>query len=138
MKIVYVISTLFLVMLVNQSIAQTMPRSEFTLQLSKNQVEIKPGTATEVSVSIVRSKSFTRSKGKLGLSSTLPQGVSITFEPAEGLFESSVATVNVAENVKAGTYQLIVNAELNHIVKGSILKLTVTDKKSNEVVMINE
>jgi hypothetical protein len=136
MKIIYLISALLLVGLVTE--AQVAPRSEFSIQLSKNLLEVKAGTSTEFTVTILRSKTYTRSKGKLGFSSALPPGVSITFEPAEGLFESSIATVSLEENVKPGQYQIIVNAELNRTRKGSVLKLVVPERKANEVVTVNE
>lgn len=137
MKFIYLLSAWLLVGLVTESTAQTAPRTEFAMQLSKNAFDVKPGTSTEFTVHIQRSKTFTRSKGKLGFSSSLPEGVTITFEPAEGLFETSIATITVSEHAKAGQYQVIVNAELNRVVKGSILKITVPEKKVNEVVTIN-
>lgn len=136
MKIIYLISTLLLVGLAAE--AQVTPRSEFTIQLSKNLLEVKAGTSTEFTVTISRSKTYTRSKGKLGFSSALPEGVSITFEPAEGLFESSIATVTLDQKVKPGQYQIIVNAELNRTRKGSVLKLVVPERKGNEIVTVNE
>jgi hypothetical protein len=136
MKIIYLISTLLLVGLATE--AQVTPRSEFTIQLSKNLLEVKAGTSTEFTVTISRSKTYTRSKGKLGFSSALPEGVSITFEPAEGLFESSIATLTLDQKVKPGQYQIIVNAELNRTRKGSVLKLVVPERKGNEIVTVNE
>ncbi len=137
MKFIYLLSAWLLVGLVTESTAQTAPRTEFAMQLSKNAFDVKPGTSTEFTVQIIRSKTFTRTKGKLGFSSSLPEGITITFEPTEGLFETSNATITVSEHAKAGQYQVIVNAELNRVVKGSILKITVPEKKVNEVVTIN-
>jgi uncharacterized membrane protein len=137
MKFMYILSALLLVGLVTESTAQTAPRSEFAMQLSKNAFDVKPGTSAEFTVTILRSKTFTRSKGKLGFSSALPEGVTITFEPAEGLFETSTGTITVSENAKAGQYQVIVNAELNRVVKGAIVKISIPERKSNEIVTIN-
>lgn len=138
MRILYMITLLFFVAVSTETIAQTAPRTEFAIQLSKNALEVKAGTSTELNVTILRSKTYTKSKAKLGFSSQLPEGVSVSFEPAEGLFETSVATISVAENTKAGNYQFILNAELNNKVKGSIVKLEVTEGKGNTVVTMNE
>ncbi|MBX2964362.1 MAG: hypothetical protein KF687_17775 [Cyclobacteriaceae bacterium] len=138
MKPIYTIVILFLVALSAESFAQTAPRTEFTVQLSKNALDVKVGTTSELNVTILRSKTYTKSKAKLGYSTRLPEGISISFEPAEGMFETSVATISVAETAKAGQYLLILNAELNNKVKGSTLKLNVTEGKGNTVVSVNE
>jgi hypothetical protein len=135
MKIMYLLSFLLLVGLVTESIAQsTAPQKEFTLSLSENELTVKPGTSSEFLVTILRSKSYTKSSAKLGFSSVLPEGISITFQPSEGIFETSTASVVIADTVKPGKYQIIVNAKLNNTVKGSILKVVVADKKGSEVV----
>lgn len=138
MKTLYMIALLFFVAASTETLAQTAPRTEFAIQLSKNALEVKAGTTTEINVNILRSKTYTKSKAKLGFSSKLPEGITASFEPAEGMFETSVATISVAENTKAGQYQLILNAELNNKVKGSIVKLVVTEGKGNAVVTLNE
>ncbi|MBX2946961.1 MAG: hypothetical protein KF725_14090 [Cyclobacteriaceae bacterium] len=138
MKNLYMFILLFFVAVATETFAQTAPRTEFAIQLSKNALEVKAGTTTELNVNIHRSKTYTKSKAKLGFSSQLPEGVSVTFEPAEGMFETSVATIKVAENAKVGNYQLILNAELNNKVKGSIVKLVITEAKGNAVVSLNE
>lgn len=137
-KIMYMIAFLFFVAPSTETFAQTAPRTEFAIQLSKNTLEVKAGTSTELNLNILRSKTYTKSKAKLGFSSKLPEGITASFEPAEGMFETSVVTISVAENTKAGQYQIIVNAELNNKVKGSILKLAVTEGKGNPVVTLNE
>lgn len=102
------------------------PRTEYSVSVSENKIQVKPGESKELTVSILRSKSFAKAQAKLGLSSGLPEGVTIGFAPAEGLFESSVATVSVAPNTKEGEYQLILKTTLNNKIKGTIVKLTVT------------
>lgn len=102
------------------------PRTEYSVSVSENKIQVKPGESKELTVSILRSKSFSKAQAKLGLSSGLPEGVTIGFAPAEGLFESSVATVSVAPNTKEGEYQLILKTTLNNKIKGTIVKLTVT------------
>lgn len=135
MKTMYLLSFLLLAGLATEINAQTMaPKKEFTLTLSENELSVKPGTSSEFMVTILRSKAYTRSSAKLGFSSALPEGVTITFQPADGMFDSSIASVVVTENAKPGKYQVIVNAKLNNTVKGSILKVVVADKKGSEIV----
>jgi hypothetical protein len=102
------------------------PRTEYSVSLSENKIQVKPGESKELTVSILRSKSFSKAQARLALSSSLPEGITIGFAPAEGLFESSVATISVAPNAKEGEYQLILKTTLNNKIKGTIVKLSVT------------
>lgn len=102
------------------------PRTEYSVSLSENKIQVKPGESKDLTVSILRSKSFAKAQAKLGLSSALPEGITIGFAPAEGLFESSVATITVAPNTKEGECQLILKSTLNNKTKGAIVKLAVT------------
>lgn len=102
------------------------PRTEYSVSLSDTKIQVKPGQSKEVTVSILRSKSFSRAEAKLGLSSTLPEGITIGFAPTEGMFDSTVATISVAPNTKEGEYQLIVRTTLNNKIKGTIVKLLVS------------
>ena len=102
------------------------PRTEYSVSVSENKLQVKPGESKALTVSILRSKSFSKAEAKLGLSSGLPEGVTVSFEPAEGMFESSVATITVGPATKEGEYQLILKTTLNNKIKGSIIKLTVS------------
>lgn len=138
MKIAYLFTALLLATAISTSSAQQVaPRTEFIVKVSQNTVEIKPGTTTEISVDILRSKAYTKMNAKLGFSSQLPEGITATFEPAEGVITSSKLTFVASSTAKPGQYQLILNGTLNNKVKGTILKLTVTDSPSNEVVKAN-
>lgn len=102
------------------------PRTEYSVSLSENKLQIKPGESKELTISILRSKSFSNAQAKLGLSSALPEGITIGFAPAEGLFDSSVATLTVAPNTKEGEHSVILKSTLNNKIKGTIVKLVVT------------
>ena len=102
------------------------PRTEYSVSLSENKIQVKPGESKEVTISILRSKSFAKAQAKLGLSSGLPEGITIGFAPAEGLFDSSVATLTVSPNTKEGEYSVILKSTLNNKIKGTIIKLIVT------------
>jgi len=102
------------------------PRTEYSVSLSENKIQVKPGESKEVTISILRSKSFAKAQAKLGLSSGLPEGITIGFAPAEGLFDSSVATLTVSPNTKEGEYSVILKSTLNNKIKGAIIKLIVT------------
>ncbi len=117
---------------------KTAPRTEFTVDLSSSKLEIKPGNNVDVTITLNRSKGYSKSKAVLGLSSGLPDGVTVTFEPSEGVLESSVARISVAETTKPGNYMLILNSTIQYKSKGATLKLTVLDEKGTAVVSAKE
>lgn len=100
------------------------PVKEFTLSLPVNSVEMNSSDSQKISYVITRSKSFSKSKGYMNVATNLPAGFSITFEPAEGIFERGKATLTTL-NAAAGTYNIILNATLSNKKKGSILTVLV-------------
>ncbi|WP_133259648.1 hypothetical protein [Pseudochryseolinea flava] len=106
---------------------KTTPKSEFTVELSTTTVSAKPGETTSVDITLNRSKSYSKSNAKLGLSSGLPAGVTIEFEPAEGVIEKSTAKISLSREVKAGSYTIILNSVIQNKSKGKTLKLVVND-----------
>lgn len=107
------------------------PRTEYSVSLSENKIQVKPGESKEITVSILRSKSFAKSEAKLGLSSGLPEGITVTYANAEGMFDSTVATITASPETKEGEYQLILKTTLNNKTKGSIVKLVVGSSIQN-------
>ena len=61
----------------------------------------------------------------MGLSSALPAGVTLTFDPDKGDGDLCQATISALSDAQPGTYSVIVNATLNYKTKGSILKIAV-------------
>lgn len=125
----YILTIVLATAAMTASVAQekTAPRTEFTVELSASSLEVKAGETKELTLTLNRSKQYSKSKATLGLSSGLPQGVTVTFEPTDGVLESSVVKVAVAEHAKAGNYMIILNSTMQHKSKGATLKLVVTE-----------
>ena len=129
------IATVLFLLLSVMAMAQTkseLPAKEFNISLSESSVNLKPGESHQVTVSILRSKSFAKGNVKLGTSSVLPEGITLQFEPAEGILETSMATVTVAPNITPNTYQIVIKGDVYNKIKGTILKIEVT----NEMVVV--
>lgn len=103
----------------------TIPKNDFALSFSKERLELSRGESSEVEILLLKSKSYQKSKAKMGISSSLPAGVTITFSPDKGTFESTQATVAILGNAMPGQYLLILSATLQNKTKGSILKLLI-------------
>lgn len=102
-----------------------IPQNEFALSFSKNLLELSRGETEELEILILKSKRYQKSKVKMGVSSRLPKGVMVTFNPAKGNFDSSKATISIQPDATPGQYLLILNATLNNKHKGVILKLLI-------------
>lgn len=127
MKTLFTLSFLFVAAFVMAQTKTELPRTEFTINLSESNLTIKPGESKQVTVSIARSKYFAKEKAILGLQSSLPQGVTISYDPKEGNFETSVATISVASDTAVGVHQIVLNAMVSTKKKGTILKLSVSN-----------
>jgi hypothetical protein len=111
-------------------------QSEFTIELSTAEMEVKPGESRDVNVNLTRSRGYTKSKAKLGVSSTLPKGITIKYAPADGLINASIATVTVSDETPAGTYVIVPNCTMNYKSKGALLKVIVPE--TSAAVIKNE
>lgn len=137
-KIFSITLILFSVSLYALAQEKTTPRTEYQVSLSENIVKIAPGESKQITVNLLRSKGYSKSEAKLGLSSSLPAGVTVTYEPAEGLMESSVATIAASKEAKAGEYQIILKSTLKNLIKGSIVKVVVEGSAvSKDAVSLN-
>jgi uncharacterized membrane protein len=121
---------LFIVMLISASFvgyAQQVeiPQKEFAISLSDEMVTLARGENKKVDVRILKSKSFQKGKMKMGLSSSLPAGVTLSFDPDHGEGDLSHATITALPDAQPGTYSIIVTATINYKTKGSILKIAV-------------
>ena len=128
MKIILTALTIFSVSC--QLVLSQTSSKEFDITLSTNELAIKPGETKQVDVNLVRSKGYHKSKATLGLSSSLPEGITITFEPKEGVIQSSRATITVDGQVKQDTYLLLLKCTMNNKIKATMLKLVVIENEA--------
>ena len=102
-----------------------IPQKEFTIYFSKDRMELSRGEDSQLDVLILKSKAYRKSKTKMGISSSLPKGVAVIFEPDNGSFDSTKANILIQTDATPGEYLIILNATLNYKTKGSILKLLI-------------
>ncbi len=104
------------------------PSKEFGIVLSQENLDISANETKEIEIKILRSKSYLKSSATLGLSSSLPQGIEVSFSPETGNFETAKVTIKTSDAVVPGRYSLVINARLNGKTKGSIVKINVIEK----------
>lgn len=127
MKRITLLSLLIIVVHISYAQVRTIPKNEFTVELSSYSIDIKPGETKDVIVYLNRSKSYSRANATLNLSSGLPEGITITFEPSDHVAESSVAHVVVTQAAKTGTYPIVLNGTILNKNKGATLKIAVSN-----------
>jgi hypothetical protein len=102
-----------------------IPQTEFNLSFSKAVIELSPGESGQLDILILKSKGYAKSKVKMGISSTLPTGVAISFDPDKGNFDSTRASIRVDADAHLGQHMVILNATVNNKTKGSIFGLLI-------------
>ena len=138
MKKLFLLSAILVSLLVSAvAQEQTAPRTDYSVSLSEKTLTLKPGETKQVTVALLKSKSFIKSEASLGLSSSLPNGVTVSFEPAVGAFDSSVASFTAAADATPGEYQVIIKAVMKNKTKGSIVKIVVESSVSKDAVSAN-
>ena len=135
MKTAFTLSFILAAIITMAQTGVELPRKEFMIKLSEGTLYLKPGESKQLTVSILRSKYYAKEKAVLGFSSALPKGIAVQYEPSEGNFETSIVTITASsETIVGTTYQIVLNGTLNHVTKGTILKVGV----SNESVASKE
>ncbi len=104
-----------------------IPKNEFSISFSKDQLELSRGENDQLDIGILKSRGYQDSKIKMGISSSVPKDVSIAFDPNQGTFDFTKASISIGDDAIPGTYLLIVNATLRYKTKGSILKLIIKE-----------
>ena len=104
-----------------------IPKNEFSISFSKDKLELSRGENDQLDIGILKSRGYQDSKIRMGISSSVPKDVSIVFDPSQGTFDFTKASISIGDDAIPGTYLLIVNATLRYKTKGSILKLVIKE-----------
>ena len=104
-----------------------IPQNEFSISFSTDTLELSRGENDQLGIGILKSRGYQDSKVKMGMSSRVPKGVELEFDPSQGTFDFTKASISIGDDAIPGTYLLIVNATMRYKTKGSILKLTIKE-----------
>lgn len=97
MKLLLVSFVLLLIsMVVGHAQNLEIPQKEFTLAFSNETVVLTCGENKKVEIHILKSKAYQKSKLKMGLSSSLPPGLSLSFDPEKGSVDATQAPIQPA------------------------------------------
>lgn len=115
---------MFFSLLVQAQTAE-VPKKEFAVTLSESSLTVSPGESKTIEMSILRSKLYQKGEATLNISSRLPDGLAVTFEPANTTDSKTEVRVVAAAGLASGTYNVILNCTLNYKAKGTSLKIVV-------------
>ncbi len=120
-------SIAIILLIASSTFAQTLetPQKEFVIVIESKIIDMKTNDSQKNEIKILKSKSYQKSEAEVKISSTLPAGVAVAFNPNQGNFDVSEMTITTSSETKPGQYTLIVSATLNYKTKASILKLNV-------------
>ena len=104
----------------------TIPQKEFSIS-AEDSMNIKPGSIQKLNIWVLRSKSWSKTNVSMTVSSTLPEGVLVSFQPPKGNFDYCEATISVNPESKPGTYLIVVSGTISYKTKGQIIKLTIPE-----------
>lgn len=107
------------------TIAQDIPKKEFTISVSDTNITLQPGETKKYSVTLNRSKSYTKTEIDLLIDSSLPEGVTVSFENGLDPKINRVMVVSVADNTKPDSKALILKGKSLRASKGVMLNLSV-------------
>jgi hypothetical protein len=116
----------------------TIPQKEFTIS-STDSVNIEKGSFQKLNVWVLLSKSLVKTNVnvEMNISSALPEGVCVTFQPQQGDFDYCEATISVNPETKPGMYFIIASATIRNKTKGHIIKLTVPETQVPQITSGN-
>jgi hypothetical protein len=103
-----------------------IPRDGFSIALDDS-IIIEKGTFKKINIWVLRAKASVNKNVRMEISSPLPEGVLINFEPDFGDFDLGKALIQVNPLTKAGSYFIILSGTIHYKTKGRVLKLIITD-----------
>lgn len=110
------------------TIAQEVPKKEFTLSIAEKNIAIQPGETKKYEVTLNRSKSYKKTSIDLLIDSSLPEGVTVSFENGANPMIDRVMIVSVAENASPTTKPVILKGKSLRASKGVMLNLNIADQ----------
>ncbi|UXX78906.1 hypothetical protein N7E81_16240 [Reichenbachiella carrageenanivorans] len=106
------------------TIAQEIPKKEFTISVSDNDLAVKPGETKKYEVTLNRSKSYKKTTIDLVIDSTLPDGVTVAFENGADSMINRIMVISVADNVEPFNKAIILKGKSLRASKGVMLNLS--------------
>jgi hypothetical protein len=111
-----------------ESTAQTKSeRFDYKLEIASDAIQLKAGSTAQVDLTLVRGGRYKNQAATLGLSSALPAGITVQYEPAVNVMEKSLITISSTKETRPGVYYVGIRATILNNIKSTLLKVEVKD-----------
>jgi hypothetical protein len=123
-----------------ESKAQTKSeRFDYKIEIGSDAIQLKPGSNAQVDLNLIRGGRYKNHPATLGLSSALPAGITVQYEPAVNVLEKSLITIASAKETKPGVYYVGIKATILNTIKSTLLKVEVKEGLAESAVTsVNE
>jgi len=122
MKTLTILFTLFVTSFQHEHPGTT---KDFELTLEKSELQLTRATSQHLNIGLDRAKGYQKAPARMGISSFLPSGITVQFNPAEGIIEQTEAVITADSTASPGNYTVILKATVNNKTKGTTLNLIV-------------
>lgn len=114
-------------------------RFDYKLEIASDAIQLKAGSTAQVDLNLVRGGRYKNHEATLGLSSGLPAGLTVNYEPAVNVMEKSLITISSTKETKPGVYYVGIKATILNTIKSTLLKVEVKDALAETAVTsVNE
>ncbi|SMD31672.1 hypothetical protein SAMN04488029_0028 [Reichenbachiella faecimaris] len=110
------------------TVAQEIPKKEFTISVSDKNIAVQPGETKKYFVTLNRSKSYKKTEIDLLIDSSLPEGISVSFENGLDPMINRVMVVSATEGAAPYNKAVILKGKSLRASKGIMLNLSVNDQ----------
>lgn len=105
--------------------AQDIPKKEFAISIPEKNIEIQPGETKKYDITLLRSKSYKKTSINLQIDSSLPDGVTVSFENGSDPSIHKVMIVSADKNTRETKKAVILKGTSTRSSKGVMLNLWV-------------
>lgn len=108
--------------------AQEIPKKEFTITVSEKNIAVQPGETKKYDITLNRSKSYKKTSIDLLIDSSLPEGVSVSFENGTNPMINRVMIVTASDSAAPMNKAVILKGKSLRTSKGVMLNLSIDDQ----------
>lgn len=105
--------------------AQDIPKKEFAIAVAEKNLTIQPGETKKYDITILRSKSYKKTSIDLLVDSSLPEGITVSFENGTDPATDRVMVVTADQKAKKIKKGMILKGKSSRASKGILLNLQV-------------
>lgn len=109
-------------------------RFDYKIEISIDALQLKAGEVAQAELTLIRGGRYKDKPAILGLSSKLPSGITVQYEPAVDVMERSSITISSTKETKPGVYYIGIKSTILNTIKSTLLKVEVKESLAEGAV----